>query len=133
MESLHTIKFPEGDVILTQSELAKTRLLMYLTSGVKCYNKNGSFIENPFEEFPESYTVDLTQDYHWLLYDLSCHYVMNFPAPSGREVGEYLTYVRPKLKYVCDNIPWSDSEYRYCGTFHLVEAEDGESDNEQVF
>jgi hypothetical protein len=95
---------------------------MYMYSGVRCYNKNGGLIKNPFDEFPESYTIDLTGDYHGILDDLSSYYVMEFPAPSYREMVEHLTNGRQTLKYACDNIPWSDSEYCYCGTFRFVDS-----------
>lgn len=116
-----TTVFKEGVVTFSDEELRKYRQYMYWSSGVICYDKSGKFIADPFNEFPQSYTVDLTKDRQSLLYDLSSHYVMSFPEPSEREVLELLNKGIKEVKYNFDNIPWSDSEYHYCGSFVLAE------------
>ena len=121
MEHTYTYKIGDDEIAFTDEELEKTRNYMYMTSGVKCYNKDGNLIKNPFDEFPQSYTVDVTKDFHAFLYDLCCEYVMCFPEPSVNEMAALLAKEPHTARYECDNIPWSDNEYHYCGTFIRVD------------
>ncbi len=122
MDNTIHIRFEEDELIFTPEEMTKASMFLYLSSGVKCYDKDGNYLKDPFNGRAESYTIDLTKDYHAILYDLSCDYVMEFPAPNEQEVLALLTKGQKTVKYVFDHIPWSDGEYRYPGSYNRVDT-----------
>ena len=125
-----SVKFGENELTFTPEEMLKVSLYLYWSSGVKCYDKDGNYLKDPFEKTPESYTIDLTKDYNAILYDLSTDYYFEFPAPNEQEAIELLTKGQKTVKYVFDHIPWTGGEYTNPGSFKLVEtAEKEEADN----
>ena len=109
-----------GDVVIdfTAEELAKVRKYQYAVSGVKFYDKDGKLIEDPYNEFPQSYTIDLSRDYHALLYDLSSWYYIEFSEPyRGQDIIELLKQEHETVKYIFDNVPYSSSGVTCPGTF----------------
>ena len=118
-----SVMFDNNRIDLTDEELCKVRQYQLWSSGVKFYDKNDKPIDNPFDEFPQTYTIDLTKDYHSLLYDLSSEYYLEFPEPDRQELVERLMKEQHTVKYVFDNIPWSSSGIRYPGSFHYEEPD----------
>ena len=116
-----------GDVVIdfTADELAIVRKYQCAVSGVKFYDEDGKLIEDPYNEFPQSYTIDLSKDYHALLYDLSSWYYIEFPEP----VIELLKQEHETVKYVFDNVPWSSSGLTYPGSFNRAETTEKEEAN----
>jgi len=105
----HTVNF-------TENELKKYREALYFTSGVRCFDKEGKLIENPFNELPHSYIINYLDHYGLFLYEMETVYVMPFPA-CGNKNGSRPTHDE---LFILDEKPYSDGTFVYPGRYEFA-------------
>ena len=107
----HMVKF-------TESEWKKYREVLYFTSGMRCFDKEGNLIEDPFEQLPHSIVSYYDNDCGRFFYEMACEYNMDFSTsgtPNNFDedvIGEVAIF---------NEKPYSDGTFTYPGMYEFAE------------